>query len=300
MIGVGVLAGLALLAVACAGEGGAAERVAEAAEATGDETARLSFEVETEGGPDMAGPMTMDGEGEIDFAEHRMTMRTDLGAMMGAPGQDGMDEMEMRMIDTTMYMRMGDMGEMMGLDAEWIRLDPEAMGVDPAALMDAQPDWDPGAQLAVLKEAASEVEEVGEEEVRGESATRYAMVADLAEVSLEDIDDPDTRAALEEQMDVTGFDELPIDVWVDEQERVVRMEMTVDFSDVDPEELAPDALPDEGPEQADVDAMVDEMADMTQTTRMEFHDFGADVDIEEPEDAVDFEEAFGEMPGADF
>ncbi|QBI19527.1 hypothetical protein ER308_08165 [Egibacter rhizosphaerae] len=319
-------AGMALLVSACSAaldtpDGGpAGERVAAAAEATADETARMSFETRMEGLPDEAGTgaLGVSGEGELDLAEQRMHLTMAIDDMPdGASAQadasvGGDEEMEILVDGTTAYLRMPRAADQLDVDAEWIRMDAAQLQADETAGFGGQLDWDPNTQLTLLEEAATTVEEVGEGEVRGQQATRYEMTTDLEALALDEVDDPDEREAVDTMLTGLGIAEMPTEVWVDDRDRVVRMDAAVELSDLDTSTLLPeegelpqgtdipdsDELPDGAdlPESDELDELAGDLLEgLSQTTTIEFFDFGAEVEFAFPDDG-DVVEA-GEIEG---
>jgi hypothetical protein len=131
---------------------------------------------------------------------------------------------------------------------------------------------DPGKNLAQLL-GVTEAEQVGEENVRGADTTHYRAVADLRRAA-EQAEDAD-RAFLEQWIEQLGVTELPTDVWLDDQGRVVRQSFAFD--------LAGATLRGE--------ELIGELEGEA-TTTIEYFDFGTEVDVQPPpaDQVTDYEE----------
>ena len=261
-------------------DGGPIAVLAAAPEATAaTDTARVAFQMEGTG--EM--PISMAAEGLIDFANKRTSMEMDLGEMMasmGAPsGVDG--RMQFVLDDLTMYMRSGLFSAMgapgVGPDT-WIRFDLETLGqqqgMDLGQLMGGSTN-DPRQGLAFLKGVTEGgVQEVGTEDVRGESTTHYKATVDLEKAASESgafVDEASFRTFID-QFETT---EIDVDAWLDDEGRVRRISM-------------PLPLPASNPAAAQLGEM---------SMSMDYFDFGTDAEIEIPTDSVDFQKLMANAGG---
>jgi hypothetical protein len=266
-------------------EASAAEIVRAAPAATVDsDTARMAFEMRMPGVPGM-GDGTFTAEGAMDFAAGRGTMTFDLGPMLEAAGEqvppDTETEISMVFDGTVIWMRFPMLTEAMGprgVGKEWVRVDTSdaatQMGIDVSQLQQMGGN-DPRQQLAYLTGVSDDVEEVGEEEVRGETTTHYrgTVTVDAVIEHLEEEDalvDPERFRETAEQW---GIDEIAFDVWIDDEGRARRMVQTIP------------APPEAGG--GDVEIVV------------ELYDFGTDVDVAIPpaEATIDVTELAPADPG---
>jgi hypothetical protein len=124
---------------------------------------------------------------------------------------------------------------------------------------------DPTEALRYLKTAASKVELVGEEQVRGEPSTRYAVTLDMA------------RQVAQLPKEPSGFLEesglafaKPADVWIDQQGRLRRIHYAVTMK-VPDEAIGAQGTADGGT-----------MGQMTVETTLELYDFGVEVHVAPP------------------
>ncbi|HUR49159.1 MAG TPA: hypothetical protein VMY88_06470 [Acidimicrobiales bacterium] len=224
----------ALLLTVMVFAGGCGKNGEQVLAAAGDATAqagtsRMSMTVSAE--PDSSTATTAAGgapafeikaEGLINYETGHGIMTMDMGAL-GIPGAPAGDA-EMRMLGSVVYMKMP--GSELG-NRPWIKFDLEALGESGAPVPSLNPaSNDPRGVLDALRGVSGEVQEVGEQSVRGVATTHYRATVDLEkaqdEVPKERRDD---FAAFSEQL---GIEELPIDVWVDEEGRARRFAYEVE------------------------------------------------------------------------
>ncbi|HVM21201.1 MAG TPA: hypothetical protein VM307_14675 [Egibacteraceae bacterium] len=250
----------------------ALERVTQAAANTAEEgTARFEIIVEAHGtgGGEGQQPVTVEGEEDFDAQQRRLTF-------VGPQG-----DLEVIVDDTTVYVQLpateGD---------DWARVELEQMMSDdvgfggPAGL----PFQSPQDNLMVLQDAVTGAQQGDEEDVRGETSTRYDLTVDLEQAAQQSADDTANtfRAAVEQ----SGISQLDMQVWVDGEERINRVAYSLDLSQADVDELATE-LETEGVE-ADIEG---EPTGEIQVI-IDYFDFGADVAIEVPSDdnVIDIDE----------
>ncbi len=253
---------LALGAAGLSGCGGdeasAAQVVRTASAATVDAgSAQVTYEAEVAAPEGAEGPdsFAFTGEGAMDFETGDGELTFEYPDVAGL----GTTTMESRFSGTEIYMRSPIFGPLPG-GVEWIRMDIEALlddqaGVDIDQLQSNAND--PTNSLAMLDGASEDgVEDLGEEEVNGVTATHYRAVIDVSDVydEADAVTDPE---AFEAFMDQFEDDTLEVEAWIDDDGRVVRQRYEQPF---------PTAVGD---------------ASMTMT--IEFTDFGTGVDVEIPD-----------------
>ena len=278
---------MTVLAVACGqpaatlSEGNAAQLVAASADATtAAGTARMTMHM-TMSMPQMQqGEVTMEAEGAYDFANGKgeMTMTMELPEEAGEMG--GTQSIDMVFEDLVVYMRYPMMSQLAPQAKPWIRMDLEAMGresgMDFGSMMQSGSS-DPSQMLEWLRGVAGDVEVVGEEEVRGASATHYTGTIDfnkVAEQAPADVRDQ-LKASISTMTESIGTSTVPFDVWIDDQGRAVRMQQSFDFT-----------------------GGATDGASMSMT--VDIFDFGTEVDIEIPpaSQTSDFQDLMGSMSGS--
>jgi hypothetical protein len=241
--------------------------VAEAATKTGQAgSVRVHFTGTMTGIP--GGPFTIAGEGEFEGQRGRMTF--DMSDLAAATGGELGGEMEMVMDRFLLYMKFPPaVGSQLPRGKEWIRFDlkeaGKELGVDFEDLLQFQ-QADPTQSLHYLRGATDDFEEVGSEEVRGVETTHYRGTVDLRKV-LEQVP-ADARDSFERVFELMDVNELPFEVWIDEDGLARRMKY---------EQPLP---PGSGGE------------DASMALTMEMFDFGAAVDVEPPPDneVIDLQE----------
>lgn len=155
--------------------------------------------------------------------------------------------------------------------AGWLELDlAEALAqagldVDLAAIIQSQSS-DPTSALQYLA-GAETVTEIGTEEVRGVETTHYEVVVSYPKMVA---NAPEAiRADLQKLVDLYTVDTLPMEVWIDDEDRVRRFSYVIDYDTIE----FPDAM-DVGP-----------LAGTTASVAAEFYDFGIPVDVILPDPA---------------
>ncbi len=227
-------------------------------------TAKTSFEItttvppvdpEASGQPDA---VTMTGQGVMDFSRTASNMTVEMFGMGG---------FEMRQIEDTVYVRLPEdlVAQMRGAKP-WLEADLEAMygqqyGAGPAQGRGGAAQ-DPTRQLEYLRGVSDSVEKVGVEEVRGVQTTRYEAVVDLErEVAGQDAE---VREAHDEMVEKLGASKLPVEVWLDDENRVRRYAMDATVP-----------VPEDAPE-------MPEGGEMRTSIVAEYYDFGTPVDVQAP------------------
>lgn len=238
--------------------------VANAAAKTSDAgSSRVAFEVKVGGGGEN---MAFGGEGVFAYDEVRGSMTMDVSSVV--PGEAG-GTIEMRMLGTMIYMRMPD--ALAGKSAlpqgkRWIGLDL-ARAMDAAglgALNPAQLQQSPSQMLRLLRASSTRVTKTGQADVRGVETTRYTAMIDLRksveagadEIGLSEQQRREVRAAVEQLKKQTGMDEIPTEVFVDDDGLLRRTLMKMSLA--------------VGGEKASMEVLSD------------YYDFGVEVDVEAP------------------
>jgi LppX_LprAFG lipoprotein len=249
-----LLAALALGSAACGSESAAGPAPEDAvALAASNTTDAGTYKADVTGSTEIAGQtVDVSGTGEFDGKSRQghMSLTTSVA------GQD--IDMELVSVFPLVYIRYPP-GLLPGLSAEkpWVKLDLEQLGeqvgLDLGQLVQAGQS-DPSQGLQFLR-GVSDVESVGEEEVRGVPTTHYTGTVDLRSRSETD---PALEDTIEQLIQQTGISEVPVEVWIDEDNFVRRMKQTMEGATAGPGMTM----------------------DMTTTT--ELYDFGTDITVEEP------------------
>jgi len=228
-----MLAGAPLVA-GCGADDLSPEDVAAAAASTRDErSARVNMRL-TVSGFGLPLPLTVNGRGTSALDAAKMDMTFDLGPIMRLGGIQGDGRTRVVVLGKDLFVRPPAIeGFAPPEGRDWYGLDVrqaiEAMGLDAEAL-GALVNADPGAQLDALKNAKG-MKKVGEEKIGDVETTRFR-----GEVRAKDLIaalPADRRQEAQEALDKLlrgapgGDAPQPIEVWVDDDERIRRMSQTV-------------------------------------------------------------------------
>jgi hypothetical protein len=204
-------------------------------------------------------------EGLYDYERQRGALTMDMSALL--PGASGLGTFELRQLGSTLYMRMPAVaGAFVPQGKEWLSLDLDAAldkaglgGFDPANLQQ-----DPSQFLTLLRASSTDVQEAGYDTVRGADVTRYtanldlrkSVDASLDQLELSDEQEAALRRAAEQLADQVGTKKIPVEVFVDADGRLRRLNMDLSMT-VQGQRLA-----------------------LEQT--VDYYDFGVEVDVDAP------------------
>jgi hypothetical protein len=205
------LVGVALLvAICCTACGGsmALDPVAAAATKTAEKGGRLVMTADLPEGVMLSADGTFDAAGNME-----MQMKVGSGA----------DLLDMDFVlwneggDLVMFMKSPAFSKDLPDGKTWAKLDltkaAKALGEDPATITQQwNPAGDPTQLLDMLGKSSSGVEKVGMETVAGVETTHYHATIDLAKAVKES---GATQGEAEQLRKTIGAQELPIDVWID-------------------------------------------------------------------------------------
>jgi hypothetical protein len=234
---------------------------AAAAETAGADTARVTMTMEPDGL--LTGDSAIKAEGAMDFAANRGRISMDLGTISGGliPG-----EVEYLFDGTAVYFRLPTaLTGALPASKPWLRLDFDDVGDELGFDLEGIEQFrsnDPTAMLHYLR-GSGEVTEVGNEEIRGVVTTRYQATLDLTKAR--DQVPEGARGAYDQARAQLGVDTLPAEIWVDDEGRMRKLALTVDYSKAE----NPDGSPRD-------------LGKLRMTMTMELYDFGADVDVSPP------------------
>jgi hypothetical protein len=183
-------------------------------EAAGGAEVVFSMRMETPGLPQ---PLEMSGNG-VEDASTRRGYFTFESPMTGT--------MEMVSDDMTLYMRSDMFAAALG-GKEWMKLDMKramsSFGLDLGG--SGQFGQSASEQLRMLRAVSGDVSEEGHEQVVGVDTTHYSATIDLRRYP--DVMPEERREAarkgVERLIDMTGTSEIPMEVWIDGDQRVRRM-----------------------------------------------------------------------------
>jgi hypothetical protein len=125
------------------------------------------------------------------------------------------------------YTHSAQLNQLLGAGRRWVRIDAvemgRAAGIDIAAL--PQTGQDPAQAMRQLRAVSGKVETVGREEVRGVATTHYRTTIDLRRYPAlaPAADRAAARAAIDRLVAQIGVSEIPVDVWIGEDDLVRRL-----------------------------------------------------------------------------
>jgi hypothetical protein len=227
-----------LVLPACGGDSVAADPVAEAATKTteaGSSRIEFTMAMEAEGRS-----LTMRGEGVFDYSPPIGRMTLDLGNLAElAGGELGNGRVEFVLDGAAYYMKFPQVTERF-FGKQWLKIDLEEVGELTGADLGAlqQANQNPAQLMQFLRGASDDIEELGKEEVRGVETTHYRARVDLDEAAergaetgeLSDEMREQLQAEIERMKAQTGLETLPVDVWLDEDNLLRRMQMDLSFA----------------------------------------------------------------------
>ena len=251
----------------------ALKAVTAAAAATADTgSATFTITVATEGTPGEDGVQPISAQGEEDFAAEQRTVTF----------QSPAGELTAIVDGTDIYVRLPGTEEETWARANLDELIAGDVGFGgPAGL----PFRGSADNLLILRDAVTHAAAGQEEDLNGETATRYDLTVDLEQAAQEANEANDTIAAIAEQ---SGLTQLDMQVWVGEDslsladdglDLIRRVSYSLDLSQADVDIATEDAEVD-----ADPAGVV--------TVTLDYADFGAHVRIEIPDESqvVDLDE----------
>ena len=256
-----LLAALALL-TGCGAKDLSTAAIAQAADATVAERGmrialKQTLTMPGAGRIETTGTGVMDTAGQASHLTLKVTRAPDV--VVGA--FDTRDLSTEVIVDhATVYTHSAQLNQLLGAGRRWVKIDAvemgRAAGVDVAAL--PQTGQDPAQAMRQLRAVSGKVETVRREKVRGVATTHYRTTIDLRRYpALAPAADRATaRAAIDRLVEEIGVSEIPVDVWIGEDDLVRRLSQKL------PLEIAGGPIAIE--------------------QRFEFYDFGADVRIDVP------------------
>ena len=233
-------------------EGGdPADRLAAVEQATRDAgSVQATTTVSLDGLPG-AGSFSMEGTGVSSTISKNAEMTMEMSGLpqAGQPGDEPITQ-EVRQVEGTTYLR----SPVLGAPTPWVSVPPDARNsMATGGLGD-----DPMSTVALLELVSGEITEIGTEQVNGVATTHYSFEADLAAAA-----QAQGGAGTTQQLRQLGLDSVPLDVWLDEENRLRRMEMTASLSGLAPTGGGADGEP-------------------TMTMRVNYLEYGADLRVEAP------------------
>ncbi|MFF0060092.1 hypothetical protein ACFYRC_00875 [Streptomyces sp. NPDC005279] len=178
----------------------------------------------------MGSAMSTTMSGALDWADGvtgTMDMRYTGGTMADAMKQAGGDgAVKARYLSDAYYANLGDALAAQTGGKHWIRYGyadlSKLMGASGDVMKDQMQNATPDKGVKALL-ASGDVKKVGEEKVRGISATHYSGTVDVAKLTEKTTAlSPDRLSAFKEQLSKAGVTTEKVDIWVDKNDLLVK------------------------------------------------------------------------------
>lgn len=225
---------LCLYGSGCGASSGTLDPVAQAAEATSHVGgAHLAVSIQASGSG-LSQPFVMGGQGFFNYRTQEGTLSLDATSLPGNAAAilpSGPLHIEEIFKSSTIYLGSPLLAGRLPAGARWIKLDigrlSRAIGLDLGALSGGQAN--PAQFLQYLKAIAGTPEPVGRELVRAVATTHYRAAVDVGKAAsvLSSDGSGQLRAALAKLTAQLGTSKLPVDVWVDDQHLVRRIQIAL-------------------------------------------------------------------------
>jgi hypothetical protein len=221
----------AALAVAGCGGGGGSfsfDPAASAASTSNAKSAKVAFDTAIAGS---GRTLHMTGSGTVDFQNQAASMIFDVGDLLAGSGLPASPNEKWKIVTEglVLYMHAPTLAQQLPGGKQWLKLDVEAVArsrkVDLSQFRQLTQN-DPTQMLAYLHATSGKIEKVGTETVRGVETTHYRAHVDLDKVA--DQAPPKLRktfrASIQSLERGLGTHAIPVDVWVDGENLVRRLE----------------------------------------------------------------------------
>jgi hypothetical protein len=182
------------------------------------------------------GAQTSQGEGAVSWATGgvtgEMTLTQKGGALAGSPMAG--KSMKARYTSDAMYVNVGDQfAATVGHGAHWLKYDYDALaqqaGASGAFLKDQLQNNNPSRSVQLVL-ATGKVKKAGTATVRGQKTTHYSgtvKVSELARMQSKEMSEQDLQQ-LQKQLESAGMDTEKIDLWINEDDLLVKKTESAD------------------------------------------------------------------------
>jgi hypothetical protein len=228
-----VLAALAAATVALSGCGASAtlDPVARAADVTSKQGgARISFTMQFSS-PALPGGFAIKANGYVDQRRRSGQMTMDMSGIPGLSALPGGGTGTIRLIFQypVIYMNMPLLASRLPAGKTWLKLDiakaAKSIGIDSSQFSSLN-QTDPTQFLGYLRGSSGNVTTVGQESLHGVATTHYRATLELSKI-LEHLSGGQRDAAKGVLAKLGNANAIPVDVWVDGQDRLRRMQMLI-------------------------------------------------------------------------
>jgi hypothetical protein len=156
--------------------------------------------------------ITVPIQGAIDFENQAADLKIDMSKLAGLAGNSGAlsGEMEMRLVDGSMYM---NMGALLGPRADSVLHGKDWVSVDLSQMGASGRTQNPADMLQALR-GAGNVREVGAEDIDGTPTTHYHAEIDVQK-AIDKVPEQYRATAQRGLKMLGGGGSFPVDVWID-------------------------------------------------------------------------------------
>ena len=144
----------------------------------------------------------------------------------------GAGSIEIRLVDDTFFMNLDELPGVSGKlpdGKHWVRITSDEMqklsGTSLQQLRDQAQDNSPSRSLAYLNGLSGDAENLGDEVVNGQRTTHYRASVDFGKAA---DDMPNLSDSMRQKL--AKFGTVPVDLWVDDANRLVKMHFHMDGS----------------------------------------------------------------------
>ncbi len=135
----------------------------------------------------------------------------------------------------TIYVRMPLLAKELPAGKTWIKGDARELAAQTGSGLNglgSLADTDPRDTFAYLKAVSGSIETVGGESVRGTDTTHYRATIDIAKVTaMLPKEQRQGLGSLDALFGQAGLSAIPLDVWLDAEQRVRKLELSVEMND---------------------------------------------------------------------
>ncbi len=242
-----------LVALAASGCGGSATAVPEltsltqvAQSSSATDTARFAMSLEMTI-PGFGDQLSFDIDGAFDTPAKRAELKVDLssvadimkslggqfgGTMTGDLGSAEDWQLEAIQDGDTVYVNFPLIAKKLPAGKTWIKGDASTLSEADAGQLGqfgSLAGTDPRDVFGILKAISGSIESVGSEEIRGVETSHYRATIDMAKLGqLVPADQQKSLGGLDQAAKQAGLSELPVDIWIDADQRVRKLSIDLD------------------------------------------------------------------------
>lgn len=190
--------------------------------------------------PQLSKPIPLNGTGVVDPKTKKGKVSVDMSALSsmlgGQLGQTGKGALRIDEVfaSRVIYMKSPFYARFLPKGKTWLRLDLAAFGKKLGINLDQLSQFsggDPRQTLDQLRAVSGDVKKLGSATVRGAQTTHYRAKVDLNRYPK--LVPPAQRSAAEQGVkrliQLTGTSSFPVDIWIDAQKRVRRIQLAYSF-----------------------------------------------------------------------